>query len=95
MTQPLHDDRTACHPSFQPEGQWFIADDQPQVPLLPRTTTITESTIEELRELVRTDTCACQKSNTYIQMMESAKKWRGQNVTTGMYCSRQWRVLVD
>jgi len=39
--------------------------------------------------------CACRKSNTYIQMMESAKKWRGQNVTNGMYCSRQRRVLVD
>jgi hypothetical protein len=38
---------------------------------------------------------ACRKSNAYIQMMESAKKWRGQNVTNGMYCSRQRRVLVD
>src|SRR5258705_181643 len=39
--------------------------------------------------------CACRKSNTYIQMMESAKKWRRQNVTHGMYCSRRRRVLVD
>ena len=40
-------------------------------------------------------TCACRKSNTYIQMMETAKKWCRQNVTNGMYCSRQRRVLVD
>src|ERR1700681_939623 len=25
--------------------------------------------------------CACRKSNTHIQMMESAKKWRWQNAT--------------
>ena len=39
--------------------------------------------------------CACRKSNTYIQMMESAKKWRRQNATNGMYRSRRRRVLVD
>src|SRR5437588_5474515 len=39
--------------------------------------------------------CACRKSNTYIQMMESAEKWRRQNATNGMYCSRRRRVLVD
>jgi hypothetical protein len=41
------------------------------------------------------DHCACRKSNTHIQMMESAKKWRGHNATNGMYCSRHRRVLVD
>ena len=35
------------------------------------------------------------KSNTHIQMMESAKKWRRHNATNGMYCSRDRRVLVD
>jgi hypothetical protein len=39
--------------------------------------------------------CACRKSNTHIQMMESAEKWRRQNATNGMYRSRQRRVLVD
>jgi hypothetical protein len=39
--------------------------------------------------------CACRKSNTHIQMMKSAKKWRRQNATNGMYCSRHRRVLVD
>ena len=39
--------------------------------------------------------CACRKSNTHIQMMESAKKWRGHNATNGIYCSRHRRVLVD
>jgi hypothetical protein len=39
--------------------------------------------------------CACRKSNTHIQMMESAKKWRGHNATNGVYCSRHRRVLVD
>src|SRR6478609_3122891 len=28
-------------------------------------------------------------------MMKSAEKWRRQNATNGMYCSRRWRVLVD
>src|SRR5437667_10653286 len=28
-------------------------------------------------------------------MMKSAKKWRRQNATNGMYCSRRRRVLVD
>ena len=41
------------------------------------------------------DRCACRKSNTHIQMMESAKKWRRHNATNGMYCSRHRRVLVD
>jgi hypothetical protein len=41
------------------------------------------------------DPCACRKSNTHIQMMESAKKWRGHNATNGMYCSRRRRLLVD
>jgi len=27
--------------------------------------------------------------------MKSAEKWRRQNATNGMYCSRRWRVLVD
>ena len=40
------------------------------------------------------DTCACRKSNTHIQM-KSAKEWRRQNATNGMYCSRRRRVLVD
>ena len=44
---------------------------------------------------VRVGTNLHHATNTYIQMMESAKKWRGQNVTNGMYCSRQRRVLVD
>ena len=39
--------------------------------------------------------CACRKSNTHIQMMESAQKWRRHNATNGMYCSRHRRVLVD
>jgi hypothetical protein len=39
--------------------------------------------------------CACRKSNSHIQMMESAEKWRRQNATNGMYCSRRRRVLVD
>jgi hypothetical protein len=33
---------------------------------------------------------ACRKSNSHIQMMKSAKKWRRQNATNGMYCSRRW-----
>jgi hypothetical protein len=41
------------------------------------------------------DRSACRKSNTHIQMMESAKKWRRHNATNGMYCSRDRRVLVD
>src|ERR1700730_18898733 len=41
------------------------------------------------------DWCACRKSNTHIQMMESAKNWRRHNATNGLYCSRQRRVLVD
>jgi hypothetical protein len=39
--------------------------------------------------------CACRKSNSHIQMMKSAKKWRRQNATNGLYCSRRRRVLVD
>src|ERR1700688_980191 len=39
--------------------------------------------------------CACQKSNSHIQMMKSAKKWRRQNATNGMYGSRRRRVLVE
>jgi 2-methylisocitrate lyase-like PEP mutase family enzyme len=39
--------------------------------------------------------CACRKSNTHIQMMESAKKWRRHNATNGVYCSRHRGVLVD
>src|SRR6202030_631633 len=41
------------------------------------------------------DSCACRKSNSHVQMMKSAKKWRRQNATNGMYCSRRRRVLVD
>ena len=40
-------------------------------------------------------TCACRKSDSHIQMMKSAKKWRRQNATNGMYCSRRRRVLAD
>ena len=40
-------------------------------------------------------TCACRKSNSHIQMMKSAKKWRRQNATNGMYGSRPRRVLVE
>ena len=32
--------------------------------------------------------CACRKSNSHIQMKKSAKKWRRQNATNGMYGSR-------
>ena len=39
--------------------------------------------------------CACRKSNSHIQMMKSAKKWRRQNATNGMYGSRRRRVLVE
>jgi hypothetical protein len=39
--------------------------------------------------------CAYRKSNTHIQMMESAKKWLRHNATNGMYCSWDRRVLVD
>src|SRR5712671_6619166 len=38
--------------------------------------------------------CACRNSNSHVQMMKSAEKWRRQNATNGMYCSRRWRVLV-
>ena len=37
--------------------------------------------------------CACRNSNSHVQMMKSAEKWRRQNATNGMYCSRRWRVL--
>src|ERR1700737_4257953 len=39
--------------------------------------------------------CACRKSNSQVQMMKSAEKWRRQNATNGMYCSRRRRVVVD
>jgi hypothetical protein len=39
--------------------------------------------------------CACRKSTSHIQMMKSAKKWRRQDATNGMCCSRRRRVLVD
>ena len=39
--------------------------------------------------------CACRNSHSHVQMMKSAEKWRRQNATNGMYCSRRWRVLVD
>src|SRR5258708_2789623 len=35
---------------------------------------------------------ACRKSNTHIQMMKSAKKWRRQNAPNGMDRSRRRRV---
>ena len=41
------------------------------------------------------NTCACRKSNSHIPMMKSAKKWRRQNATNGMYGSRRRRVLVE
>ena len=43
----------------------------------------------------RGERCACQKSNSHIQIMKSAKKWRRQNATNGMYGSRRRRVLVE
>jgi hypothetical protein len=39
--------------------------------------------------------CACRNSNSHIQMMKTAEKWRRRNATNGMYCSRRRRVLVD
>jgi hypothetical protein len=39
--------------------------------------------------------CACRKSNSHIQMMKSAEKWRGHNAINGMYRSWRRRVLVD
>jgi hypothetical protein len=39
--------------------------------------------------------CACRKSNTHIQMMESAEEWRRHNATSGMYCSRDDVLLVS
>jgi nitrite reductase/ring-hydroxylating ferredoxin subunit/thioredoxin reductase len=44
---------------------------------------------------LKLDRCACRKSNTHMQVMKSAKKWRGHNATNGMYRSRHRRVLVD
>jgi hypothetical protein len=35
------------------------------------------------RVAVVPDACACRKSNSHIQMMKSAKKWRRQNATNG------------
>ena len=43
----------------------------------------------------RDEGCACRNSNSHVQMMKSAEKWRRQNATNGMYCSRRRRVLVD
>src|SRR5258708_18282519 len=43
----------------------------------------------------RDEKYSVRKSNSHIQMMKSAKKWRRQNATNGMYCSRRRRVLVD
>ena len=34
-------------------------------------------------------TCACRNSDSHVQMMKSAEKWRRQNATNGMYCSRR------
>src|ERR1700681_482551 len=46
--------------------------------------------------LRRSDTtCACRNSNSHVQMMKSAEKWRMENATNGIYCSRRRRVLVD
>ena len=39
--------------------------------------------------------CACRKSNSHVQMVKSAEKWRRQNATDGMCCSRRRRVFVD
>src|SRR5258705_5838400 len=39
--------------------------------------------------------CACRNTNSHVQMMRSAEKWRNKNATTGMYCSRRRRVFVD
>jgi hypothetical protein len=35
------------------------------------------------------------ESNSHVQMMKATKKWRRQNATNGMYCSRRRRILVD
>jgi hypothetical protein len=51
--------------------------------------------LADMRPSAVADPCACRKSNTHIQMMESAEKWRRHNATNGMYCSRHLRVLVD
>ena len=58
-----------------------------------RETAHSQNQIRSLR--VETGSCACRKSNSHIQMMESAENWRSQNATNGTYCSRQRRVLVD
>ena len=69
--------------SVEKDGGWC-----PTRPRLP-------AAIRGCRQALRWCRCACRKSNTHIQMMESAKKWRGHNATNGMYCSRHRRVLVD
>jgi hypothetical protein len=46
-------------------------------------------------ETIAQTRCACRKSNSHIQMMKSAKKWRRQNATNGMYGSRRGRVFVE
>src|SRR6478672_4927953 len=39
--------------------------------------------------------CACRNSNSHVQMMKSAEKWRRQNAANSMNCSPRWRILVD
>jgi len=43
----------------------------------------------------RRTTCACRKSNSHVQMMKSAEKWRRHNATNGKYGTRRRRVLVE
>jgi len=49
----------------------------------------------ELHRLYAATCCACRKSNSHVQMVKSAEKWRRQNATDGMCCSRRRRVFVD
>ena len=80
MTNSEIQDRTCVRPSFRSRG--CCRTGQPRRP------------VGERRSW-RLRACACRKSNSHIQMMKSAKKWRRQNATNGMYCSRRRRVLVD
>jgi chaperonin GroEL len=55
-----------------------------------------EACVAQIKAQIEETTSVClSESNSHIQMMKSAKKWRRQNATNGMYCSRRRRVLVD
>jgi len=56
---------------------------------------IMSSTLGVFLKELEPSLCACRKLNSHIQMMKSAKKWRRQNATNGMYGSGRRRVLVD